>query len=325
MWDLRRLQFFVTVAEMMNVSRAAEVLHISQSALSRQVQGLEEEIGVQLFDRVGKRLVLTVEGEELLPRAARLLEQAAALSARTNAVARGQIGHLRIGATPQTIASLFAPALAAFRASHPGVDVTLMEGHNEALIEMVDRGTVHLSVASPSEPHHFAGEPLFVAELLTFLPPGDPRIGTASLPIESLANDPLLLLRRGFMTRDLFETSCQRIGFRPRVVLESDSPHTLVALVEAGHGLAVLSSSAALGTRSGPPVPLTLNGAPIRRLVSAIWNPARHRPAALPFFIQHLKTFAHVRGRRGYTLAAETAIREIDPADPISPSANQPR
>ena len=70
MRDLRQLRFFVTVAELMNVSRAAEALNISQSALSRQLQALEEEIGLRLFDRVGKRLVLTAEGEEMLPRVA---------------------------------------------------------------------------------------------------------------------------------------------------------------------------------------------------------------------------------------------------------------
>lgn len=297
MRDLRRLHFFVTVAELMNVSRAAEVLHISQSALSRQLQTFEDEIGFRLFDRVGKRLVLTAGGEEMLPRAANLLEQADALSQRADAVSRGQIGHLRIGATPQTIASLIAPALTGFRSSHPGIDITLMEGHNKALIEMVERGAVHLSVASPDEPSAFLSEALFMAELLAYLPPGDARQDATALPIEALGDAPMLLLRRGFMTRDLFDQSCQEAGTRPRVVLESDSPHTLVAMVEASHGLAILSSSAASGIRSRSPVPVSLAGAPIRRQVSAISNPARHQPAALPFLVRCLKSYAELRGR----------------------------
>ncbi len=305
MLDLRRLHFFVTVAEMLNVSRAAEALHISQSALSRALQGFEDDLGLKLFDRVGKRLVLTTEGEELLPRAASLLEQADALSSRADAVARGQVGHLRIGATPQTIAALFAPALAAFKASHPDVEVTLMEGHNDTLIEMVERGAVHLCVASPDEPHTLAGEPLFMAELQVVLPAGDPRRQDVGLPLQSLDDAPLLLLRRGFMTRDLFEHACRQVGMRPKVVLESDSPHTLVALVEAGHGIAVLSSSAAIPAGSGRPLRLTLDGAPIRRPVSVIWNPARHRPAALPFLVQHIRAQAESRGRRGRAFEAD--------------------
>jgi DNA-binding transcriptional LysR family regulator len=76
---------------------------------------------------------------------------------------------------------------------------------------------------------------------------------------------------------------------RPRIVLESDSPHALVAMVEAGHGIAMLSSSAARGVRSSPPKRVTLAGQPVRREVSAIWNPTRHHPAALPVLVDCLQ------------------------------------
>jgi DNA-binding transcriptional LysR family regulator len=289
MRDLRQLRFFVTIAELMNVSRAAEALNISQSALSRQLQALEEEIGLRLFDRVGKRLVLTAEGEEMLPRAALLVEQADALSMRADALARGRIGHLRIGSTPQSIAALIAPALKAFRVDHPFIDVTLLEGANRELINMVERGAVHVAIASPDDPNAFGGATLFDAELLAYLPPNDPRAKASSLRIETLADAPFLVLRRGFMTRDMFDHTCRKAGIRPRIVLESDSPHALVAMVEAGHGVAMLSSSAAAGIRSNVPIPVTLKGKPIHRPVSAIWNLERHRPASLPAFVTSLQ------------------------------------
>lgn len=299
MRDLRKLHFFVTVAEVMNLSRAAEALNISQSALSRQIQALEEELGFPLFERIGKRLALTVEAEAMLPRAAELLERAEALSLRADAVARGQIGHLRIGATAQTIASLIAPALTRFRTSHPRVEVALVEGPNRFLIELVERGGVHLAIATPDDIGAFHNQPLFMAELLAYLPPGDMRHAAQALPIETLADAPVLLLRRGFMTRDLVDESCRQAGVRPRVVLESDSPHALVAMVEAGHGIAMLSSSAARGVRSSPPKRVTLGGQPVRRQVSAIWNPARHHPAALPVLVDCLqKTVQSDSGRQ---------------------------
>ncbi|QEN86018.1 LysR family transcriptional regulator [Labrys sp. KNU-23] len=273
----------------MNVSRAAEALNISQSALSRQIQSLEEELGCRLFDRIGKRLSLTLEGEHLLPRAAQLLDQADALSLRSEAVARGQFGHLRIGATAQTIASLIAPALTIFRKTHPAVEVSLIEAPNRTLVEMVERGAVHVSVATPDDPGAFYLEPLFVARLLAYLPSGDHRRSASELPIESLADAPVLLLRRGFMTRDLFDESCRTAGVRARIVLESDSPHALIAMVEAGHGIAMLSSSAARGVRTSPPISVSLAKDFIQRQVSAIWSPLRHRPAALAPFILSLK------------------------------------
>lgn len=292
MKDLRKLHFFVTIAEIMNISRAAEVLNISQSALSRQIQTLEEDLGLRLFERIGKRLALTAEGADLLPRAAQLLEQADALSRRAEAASRGRVGHLRIGATAQTIASLIAPALTRFRHTHPGVEIALAEGHNRALIEMVERGTVHVALAAPDNPAAFLSRPMFMAELLAYLPPGDDRARAGPLPVESLTDAPVLLLRRGFMTRDLFDESCRLAGVRTRTVLESDSPHALVAMVEAGHGIAMLSSAAARGVRTSRPTPVTLAGAPVRRLVSAIWNPERHRPAALPMLVECLEQTA---------------------------------
>jgi LysR family cyn operon transcriptional activator len=247
---------------------------------------------LRLFDRVGKRLVLTAEGEEMLPRAAALVEQAEALSLRADALARGRIGHLRIGSTPQTIAALIAPALKAFRVGHPFIEVTLLEGANRELLEMVERGAVHIAIAGSEDPNAFGSAPLFSAELLAYLPPGYPRAKKAALPIETLGDMPFLLLRRGFMTRDMFDQSCRKAGIRPRIVLESDSPHALVAMVEAGHGIAILSSSAAKGIRSNQPVPVSLKGKPIHRPVSAIWNLERHRPASLPAFVTCLQDSA---------------------------------
>ncbi|MEN5084418.1 LysR family transcriptional regulator [Bosea sp. TWI1241] len=292
MKDLRKLRFFVAIAEGMHLSRAAEALNISQSALSRQIQSLEDELGFRLFDRIGKRLTLTAEGEDLLPRAARLIEEANALTLRAESVARGRVGHLRLGATAQTIASLIAPALIDFRAGHPGIEITLAEAPNRALLEMVERGAVHLAIATPDDLASFEARPLFMASLLAYLPPDDPRHHLAQLPVEALVDAPLLLLRRGFMTRDLVDESFRTAGIRPRIVLESDSPHALVAMVSAGHGIAMLSSAAARGIHAFQPVPLTLAGAPIRRQVSAVWNPLRHRPAALPMLVEVLQATA---------------------------------
>ena len=310
MRDLRQLRFFVAVAELMNVSRAAEALNISQSALSRQLQALEDDIGLTLFDRVGKRLVLTAEGEEMLPRAAAMVEQAEALSLRADDLARGRIGRLRIGSTPQTIASLIAPALKAFRNDHPLIEVALLEGANRELLEMVERGAVHVAIAGAQDPAAFGSAPLFNAELLAYLPPDHPRAKARALPIESLKDAPFLLLRRGFLTREMFDHACRRAGIRPRVVLESDSPHALVAMVEAGHGVAILSSSAANGIRSSAPVAVTLEGKPIHQPVSAIWNLERHRPASLPAFIACLQASARATPRLGRA-ADDSASRSV--------------
>ncbi len=120
---------------------------------------------------MGKRLVLTAEGEEMLPRAAAHRRTGrSAVAARGRSRAR-RIGHLRIGSTPQTIAALIAPALKAFRVDHPFIEVTLLEGANRELLEMVERGAVHIAIAGSEDPNAFGSAPLFNAELLAYLPP----------------------------------------------------------------------------------------------------------------------------------------------------------
>jgi LysR family nitrogen assimilation transcriptional regulator len=112
--DLRRLRTFVTVAEQGSVSKAAVHLHISQPGLSRQIQELQHELGLRLFDRIGRRLVLTAEGEQLLGSCRSLLSQASSLSEQAQLLKRGDTGSLRVAASPnqiETILSTFQCAL----------------------------------------------------------------------------------------------------------------------------------------------------------------------------------------------------------------------
>jgi DNA-binding transcriptional LysR family regulator len=95
------------------------------------------------------------------------------------------------------------------------------------------------------------------------------------------------------MTRQLFDEVCAAAGLRPRIFLESTSPHTLIALAQNGHGIPVLSSSASVRPQMDRAVQLVFNGRPIGRMVSAIWNPKRHQPAGFNDLIEILKDFAN--------------------------------
>ena len=103
LWDLRRTRTFVTVAELGTVSKAALYLRVAQSALSRQIRDLEQELGLKLFDRVGRRLTLTGEGEQLLEDCRALLSFAMALGERAQMLRRGDTGVLKVAASPQLI------------------------------------------------------------------------------------------------------------------------------------------------------------------------------------------------------------------------------
>src|SRR5262245_43007015 len=125
--ELRHLRYFVSVADAASVSKAALHVHICQPALSRQIRDLETELGVRLFDRVGRRIRLTAEGEDLLRESRDVLAHAASLVERARSLVTGGAGVLRVGASPQAMQSVLAGFLPKFKRARPGVDVRLRE------------------------------------------------------------------------------------------------------------------------------------------------------------------------------------------------------
>lgn len=298
MLELKELQNFVAVAERLSVSGAAKVIHLSQPALSRQIQALERKLGVKLFERIGKRLVLTAEGDDLLMHSAQLLDHAQALINRAYGLEHGHLGLLRIGASPQTISGLISPVITDFARVYPNVKLAISEANNDDLIDLVENGGVHVAIASRTNTCSLVGEELFNAELFVVLPESHPASGARMINIKELAEDRFLVLRRGFLTRQLFDYACAGAGIRPRVMLESDSTHTLISLARDGHGIAVVSSSAREVHHLDNSAALVSSGQTISDMVFALWHPNRYRPASLPAFVDLLKFHADFRGKK---------------------------
>jgi DNA-binding transcriptional LysR family regulator len=162
--DLKHLRTFVAVAESGTVSKAATRRLIGQPALSRQVMELERDLGVTLFDRVGRRLRLTGEGEQFLEHCRGALSGIDSLGERAQELRRTDHGTLRVAASPQMIDNVFSTFLHRYAARFPDVQVHLVESFGDATLVSVERGEVHLGVvvdeAVPSGPTHFQGHPL---------------------------------------------------------------------------------------------------------------------------------------------------------------------
>lgn len=293
MFNLRTLELFIAVAERLSISHAAAAMHISQSALSRQIQKLEEDLGVRLFERTGKRLVLTAEAGDLLPRVSQLLQQAHGLSDRVQQFHQGEVGYLSLGATPQTIEAVLAPVLRALRQKNDNIEVHLVEGRNERLLDYVETGVVHTALAWAPNEQKFERLDLFKARLYAVLPPGHAATGATELELSQMGDWPILSLRRGFMTRSLVDQACEDAGLRLSKIIESDSTQTLWALARSGMGVALVSSTAVSQWNESEVVPLTLDGKPLEEVVSAVRNPERHQPMTLQIFQAELRSFLH--------------------------------
>ncbi len=241
--DLKRLRTFVAVADLGTVSKAALRLRISQSALSRQISDLEYECGFQLFDRIGRRLFLTTRGEQLLGDCRGVLAQLVSLGERIELLKRGDSGVLKVAAPPQTIESILSGFLPRYAERFPNVRVKLTEALGMDQVPLLERGEVHIGIR-----HDQGVNPWFESVAL----PSDDILAAhcpslqlgrdGKVDIVPLATHPLLLLDSGYSVRRLFDAACRVADVEPDILLESRAPHTLLALAEAGQGVAIIPS-----------------------------------------------------------------------------------
>ena len=289
--DLRHLRGFVAIADAGSFGRAGARLNVSQPALSRQVRALEGELGVQLFDRIGRRIQLTPEGDDLLRQARRLLTDVESFGERARALKGGQAGVLRVGATPQLLETLLANFLPRYRRAHPGVEVHLVEDGGVRVATRLERGEVQVAVTASADAR-FRWRPLMPLYVLAVMPESHRLARGATLEIEDLGDEPLLVTRRDFASREWFDLACQLAHVHPRVLLESGAPSTLVALAQASHGIAIVPSSVRIPQGRLRALPLVQRGAPIGRWLSLAWDPRRFMPPYAKEFVDELVAYA---------------------------------
>jgi LysR family transcriptional regulator, cyn operon transcriptional activator len=272
--NLRQLRAFATIVDVGGFARAASRLHLSQPALSRQIHALESDLGVPLFDRIGRRVQLTPQGEDLLRRSRRLLAEADALGERARALKGGETGILRIGATPQVIENLLAGFLGSYRSRHPAVEVHLVEDGGARLLGRLELGEFHLGITPVGDPR-FDGRLLYPMHVVAVVPSGHRLARRVVIEAIELAEEPLLLPQRGFGSREWFDIACDIAHVRPPVLLESAAPRTLVALAAAGYAIAIIPSNVAVFPKGVQAIPLVQHGAPIGRWAHICWDPQR--------------------------------------------------
>jgi LysR family cyn operon transcriptional activator len=288
--NLRDLRTFVATVDSGGVARAAARLNMTQPTASRQIEALESELGVRLFDRVGRRVQLTSEGEDLLLRVRRLLADAESLSERARALKAGQTGLLRIGTTPQAIESVLVEFLAHYRRRHPGVEIRLVEDGGVRLPERLERGDVHVTIM-PAGEERFHSRLLFPVHVMAVFPQGHRLLPRASLDVREVADEPLLVLGRNFASRDWFNSACQVAHIKPNLFLESAAPQTLIKLAAGGYGVAVIPSSVFIDRAGVRGVPLVHRGQSIGRWAVAAWYPQRFLASYAEQFIEELRRY----------------------------------
>jgi len=293
--NLRHLRTFVTVAEAGTVSKAAEHLGVAQPALSRQIKDLEDELRIKLFDRIRRRLVLTSEGEQLLGHCRRVLSAVGFLSEQSELLRRPDAGVLKVAATPQTIDGVLSVFLARYAKRRPHVRIRLTEAVGTLLMRLLERGEVHIvvSTAGAIRASEHSLETIWLPSL-EFVAAYNRTLKLAdevAMDIRSLASYPLLLLDNTFAVRAAFDAACRVAEFRPNIAFESRTPHTLLALAESGHGVAIVPSVMPTHRYDLQIVRLTYRQKALREAYGIAWDKRRSLPPSAHDFCQSLLTY----------------------------------
>ena len=252
--ELRQLRYFVAVAEERHFGRAAKRLRLSQPPLSAQIKGLEEELGVKLFQRSTRQVALTDAGRTFLERAEGILEAVEEAKEAAKGADEGVRGRLEIGFISSATLGLLPPAIRLFRERFGGVEIELRELTSAQQIDALYAGEIRVGlVRLPLRAPGLRFEPLQEESFLVALPSGHPLEALESVPLEAMVDQPLIFFTRQLMPSlhaqivELF----QRVGAFPNVVQHAVHLQTIVGLVASDVGLAILPEPAKRLSREG--------------------------------------------------------------------------
>lgn len=294
--NFQALEQFVALARTKNFTRAAEELNLSQSALSRSIQKLEEQLGQPLFERKPREVVLTDLGEVLLLRAKEILNLVEDTFSELSEASRR--GRIRLGAIP-TIAPYFLPGvLSGFAEAHPEVAVSVLEDTTEVLIKRCSHGEIDLAiVALPILAKQLEVEPLFAEELLLVLPAGHPLATAKAVPTDALDGYPFVMLNEAHCLSDNIATYCRQQSVQPVTVERTSQLATVQELVALGHGVSIVPAMARRLDLSDRRVYRSFSGDKPARTVALMWNPARFQSRAVRLLVKHLRHHRSAAGR----------------------------
>ncbi|CAN5279899.1 LysR family transcriptional regulator [soil metagenome] len=247
--NLNQLSTFLTVAELSSFRRAAEQMHMSQSALSVKVRQLEHALGVPLFHRTTRSVALTAQGETLRDLAQRLYVDLSRVVVGFREEAALPRGLVTMAVLPSLAATLLPPLIKVFIERHPGIDLKLRDTDSQRAIELVRNGEVDMGFLSASRSvEGLVFKPLFDDEFVVVVPAtGHVLSRRANVSLKDVAAVPMILNPRGVDLREILERMFAEANLSIAPVQELIGSHSVVAMVSEGMGAAILPKSALRG------------------------------------------------------------------------------
>lgn len=283
--ELRQLVYTEAVARHRHFTRAAEELHVAQSALSHQIRRLEAELGTELFERTSRRVAPTQAGEAVAASARRVAAEIDGIRGEIDALRGLMRGRIAVGALLPGGGLDVPVLLAGFSREFGGIEVGLREGTAGDMLALIeaDEVDVAFSLLAADLPGGVAALILSEEEVVAAFPPGAAP-SASSVSADQLANRALATPRSGSAIKHAVDEFFASAGHELHSSLESGDPFLIRCLVSGGFGAAVLPAS--LARREGPPVEIRPLDPPVRLPVALIWREARPRSPASAAFVE---------------------------------------
>ncbi|MBY0356145.1 MAG: LysR family transcriptional regulator [Rickettsiales bacterium] len=244
--NLRDLKYITTVSETLNFNRASELCFVSQPSLSKQIQKVESELGVQIFERTNKRVSVTPVGERIVQRAQNILRESEAIRQIAKQASNPLGGEFRLGIIP-TIAPYLLPRLMpVLRKSLPSMSLSLVEGHTRTITQQLKNGELDaVFVALPLAEDGMHESVIYQESFLFTVPENHPLAKRKKVSIDDLAGEELLLLEDGHCLRAQALELCRMSGSQEAQGFSATSIETLRQMVAGGHGVTLMPALAA--------------------------------------------------------------------------------
>lgn len=241
--DLKQLRSFIAVANTLNFGRAARQLHLSQSALSIQIQNLEAHLGVPLLERNRRTVRLTAAGESILADSEQLLQQIADMELRAARIGSGEVGHLRIAFVASATMQVIPAIVLAFQRQYPGVSLELKNIPTVQQIDALKSGNIDVGfVRLPLAVEGLSIELIHREPFAMVLPKTHRLASDKTLSVRQLAGEPFIAYGRRWAPSfyEHWTAICRKAGFIPNIVQETAEMETALVLIAAGLGVGIL-------------------------------------------------------------------------------------
>lgn len=294
--ELRQLQYFIEVAKREHVTEAANAMHVAQSAVSRQIFNLEQELGVDLFVREGRNVKLTPIGEVFLHHIEEAMVVLEKAKREVDEFLDPEQGTVRIG-FPSSMANYTLPTcISAFREKHPNVKFKFRQGSYNYLIESVINGKVDMALIGPLPKNNpkLKTEIFFLEKIVALLPESHPLASQKQIKLNQLRNDPFVLFPEGFGLHDLVVNACRQNGFQPEVAFEGKDIDAIKGLVTAGLGVTLIPEISLIDSKPRAAKKLFIVDPEVTRTVGIITPSDRELLPTEQVFYDFLRDFFKV-------------------------------